>query len=48
MWGTTAKGGVYNAGAIFKMNSPDGAWSQEAVAHSFNPSNGDGYEPYGG
>jgi uncharacterized repeat protein (TIGR03803 family) len=48
MWGTTAQGGVYNAGSVFKMNSPDGPWSQEAVAHSFSPNNGDGYEPYGG
>jgi len=48
LWGTTALGGAYGGGVVYKLYSPDGRWSNEEVVHSFNPYNGDGYTPYSG
>jgi uncharacterized repeat protein (TIGR03803 family) len=48
LFGTSTEGGVYNAGSVFKLIGPFSQWRTESVAYSFNPNNGDGYQPYGG
>ena len=43
LYGTTFSGGKYGVGTVFKVDK-NGA---ESVLYSFNPSNGDGFLPYG-
>lgn len=46
LYGTTFLGGTYGAGTVFKLTpQTGGAWT-ETVLHSFNPSAGDGSNPY--
>jgi uncharacterized repeat protein (TIGR03803 family) len=44
LYGTTAFGGTYGFGTVFKID-PDGT---ETVLHSFNSKSGDGFEPAAG
>lgn len=48
LYGTTQYGGPYQHGTVFRL-SPTlrGGWSF-GVLHSFNPTTGDGFEPYSG
>lgn len=46
LYGTTVYGGAYGAGTVFELSpGPGGIWTQ-TVLHDFNPSAGDGAEPY--
>jgi uncharacterized repeat protein (TIGR03803 family) len=47
LYGMTALGGTYDAGAVFEMMPSDGSWT-EAVLHSFNNNGSDRYEPQAG
>lgn len=48
LYGTTEFGGAHSHGTVFMLKRmPNGAWIQR-VLHSFNPLNGDGFEPYAG
>jgi uncharacterized repeat protein (TIGR03803 family) len=48
LYGTTVFGGYYDSGMVFKLTpNASGKWP-ETVVHSFQPSNWDGGNPYGG
>ena len=48
LYGTTVQGGYYDSGMVFKLSpQTDGTWT-ETIVHSFEPSNWDGGNPYGG
>jgi uncharacterized repeat protein (TIGR03803 family) len=47
LYGTTLLGGEYAAGAVFELIRVNGGWV-EATVHSFNPNEGDGFNPYAG
>ncbi len=44
LYGTTAEGGAFSGGTIFKIDTS----GKETLLYSFNPSNGGGSYPYGG
>lgn len=44
LYGTTAAGGVYNEGAVYKLKPKGRGWT-EAVLHSFRNNGTDGYSP---
>lgn len=48
LYGTTQYGGDYQHGVVFTLRpGSNGAWNEQ-VLHSFDPSTGDGFEPYAG
>lgn len=48
LYGTTAFGGTYDSGMVFELTPQgNGQWT-ETIVHSFEPSNWDGGNPYGG
>jgi len=44
LYGTTSKGGAYNYGTVFKLDTS----ANEAVLYSFTGTAGDGVYPYAG
>jgi uncharacterized repeat protein (TIGR03803 family) len=46
--GTTLFGGTYDSGMVFKLTPQAGGTWSETIVHSFEPSNWDGGNPYGG
>jgi uncharacterized repeat protein (TIGR03803 family) len=48
LYGTTVFGGYYDSGMVFELTpQTSGEWT-ETIVHSFEPSNWDGGNPYGG
>ena len=48
LYGTTVLGGTYDSGMVFELTPQvEGEWV-ETIVHSFEPSNWDGGNPYGG
>jgi uncharacterized repeat protein (TIGR03803 family) len=48
LYGTTEYGGDFTHGTVFELKpQPAGSWA-EKVLHSFDPGNGDGFNPYSG
>jgi uncharacterized repeat protein (TIGR03803 family) len=48
IYGTTQSGGDYQHGVVFALRpGSNGTWNEQ-VLHSFDPSAGDGFEPYAG
>jgi uncharacterized repeat protein (TIGR03803 family) len=47
VYGTTQQGGAYRSGTVFELTHSASGWA-EKVLHSFNPNQGDGYNPYAG
>ena len=48
LYGTTVLGGTYDSGMVFELTpQSSGEWT-ETIVHSFEPSNWDGGNPYGG
>jgi uncharacterized repeat protein (TIGR03803 family) len=48
LYGTTASGGIYNWGTVFKLSpQADGSWT-EKILHNFNNNMEDGVQPYNG
>jgi len=47
VYGTTQQGGSYRSGTVFELTHSASGWA-EKVLHSFNPGEGDGYNPYAG
>jgi uncharacterized repeat protein (TIGR03803 family) len=45
IYGTTILGGSYSSGTVFELNKVGAVWS-ERIVHSFDPNNGDGFNPY--
>jgi uncharacterized repeat protein (TIGR03803 family) len=48
LYGTTALGGYYDSGMVFELTPQTGGQWTETIVHSFEPSNWDGGNPYGG
>ena len=48
VYGTTQQGGSYRSGTVFELTRAAGGGWSERVLHSFNPNQGDGYNPYAG
>jgi uncharacterized repeat protein (TIGR03803 family) len=48
LYGTTVFGGTYDSGMVFELTPQVGGEWTENIVHSFEPSNWDGGNPYGG
>jgi uncharacterized repeat protein (TIGR03803 family) len=48
LYGTSAQGGIYDAGAVFELTPKAGGGWTTKVLHSFNPNGPDGNDPLGG
>jgi uncharacterized repeat protein (TIGR03803 family) len=48
LYGTTVFGGTYDSGMVFELTPQSGGEWTETIVHSFEPSNWDGGNPYGG
>jgi uncharacterized repeat protein (TIGR03803 family) len=48
LYGTTVFGGTYDSGMVFELTPQAGGEWTETVVHSFEPSNWDGGNPFGG
>jgi uncharacterized repeat protein (TIGR03803 family) len=48
LYGTTVFGGTYDSGMVFELTPHAGGEWTETIVHSFEPSNWDGGNPYGG
>jgi uncharacterized repeat protein (TIGR03803 family) len=48
LYGTTVFGGTYDSGMVFELTPQGGGEWSETIEHSFEPSNWDGGNPFGG
>jgi uncharacterized repeat protein (TIGR03803 family) len=48
LYGTTLFGGTYDSGMVFELTPQAGGLWTETIVHSFEPSNWDGGNPFGG